>query len=410
MNSSKSIFVVLGASQDQLYMINTAKEMGFSVLALDMNSNAVGKEVADDFVAISTKDVGGICQHLDALKTRGADIAGVSTMGSDIPDVVVAVANHLGTPSISAQSAKIATDKILMKQCFAEHNIPIPWFHEIESFDQLRAIRDEQGPHVVIKPNDRSGSRGVFVLNETCDAESLFVQARDFSFSKRVLVEEFLPGLQISTETIMIDGKGYTPGFADRNYDDMERFHPQIMENGGWVPSILGDADRRAIEDLVARSSLALGIQDGVTKGDVVLTPDGPKMIEMAARLSGGDFCAALVPLGSGVNYVRTVIEIATGRRPDVEALKPKFDVAVANRYFFPTKGRLRGLGGVDEVRSWDWVHKLEFWYNVGDDVPDALSHAHRLGVFVVSAPDREVLSQRIAKVYETVFIDIEVT
>lgn len=138
------------------------------------------------------------------------------------------------------------------------------------------------------------------------------------------------------------------------------------------------------------------------------MSPGGPHMIEMAARLSGGDFCESLVPLGSGVNYVKTVIEIATGQKPDITALEPKFNRAVANRYFFPAAGRLHSVEGVEEVLDWDWVHKLEFWYDVGDKVPASLSHAHRFGVFVVSAVNRDELEHRVNQVYETIHIITE--
>lgn len=409
MNSySKPVLVVLGASSDQLFMIRTAQEMGFAVLAIDMNEKSAGKVVADYFVSISTHDVPAILAYLDTCKAEGADISGVTTMGSDIPHIVSEVAQHMGTPAISAESAATATDKVRMKERFEERNIPIPWFKEINTCVELKQIISERGINLVIKPNDRSGSRGVFLLDDTCDVEKLFNKARDFSYNKCVLVEEFLPGLQISTETIMVEGRGYTPGFADRNYDLLDRFRPQIMENGGWVPSILGADDRKSIEDLVERASLALGITDGVTKGDVVLTPDGPKMIEMAARLSGGDFCAGLVPLGTGINYVRTVIEIATGRAPNLDALVPTRNIAVANRYFFPEAGKLVRVEGAEEVASWEWVEKLEFWYEPGDEVPELLSHAHRFGVFVVTAPDRDELEQRIQRVYDTIQIVTE--
>lgn len=402
---NKPVLVVLGASTDQLFMIRTAQQMGFSVLAIDINAMSVGKMVADYFALISTHDVTAILAHLDICKAQGAEIAGVTTMGSDIPNIVTEIAEHLGTPAISRESAAIATDKVRMKERFSEWEIPIPWFKEIDSYAELEQIISNRGANLVIKPNDRSGSRGVYLLNDTSEMEDLFNKAKDFSYNKRVLVEEFLAGPQISTETIMVDGHGYTPGFADRNYDLLDRFRPQIMENGGWVPSILGDDDRKAIEHLVEKASLALGITDGVTKGDVVLTPDGPKMIEMAARLSGGDFCAGLVPLGTGINYVQTVIEIATGRTPNLKAIVPTRDVAVANRYFFPAAGRLIRIEGVEEVASWDWIEKLEFWYEPGDEVPNLLSHADRFGVFVVTAPNRDELEQRVQRVYDTINI-----
>lgn len=407
-NYSGNYLVVLGASSDQLFMILTAQQMGLKVLAVDGDSKAEGAQVADTFVHVSTRDVPAILSFLDDFTKSGATVLGVSTMGSDIPDIVAAVAEHLGTPTISKEDAAVATDKLRMKQRFAEHKIPIPWFCEIGSYDKLQKVIEEHGIALVIKPNDRSGSRGVFLLDTACDVENLFNKARDFSFSKRVLVEEFLPGLQISTETIMFNGQAHTPGFADRNYDLLDQFRPQIMENGGWVPSCLDEAGRAAVEKLVEQASLALGVINGVTKGDVVMSPDGPKMIEMAARLSGGDFCESLVPLSTGVNYVKTVIEIATGQQPDLAALAPKFQRAVANRYFFPKAGRLLRVEGTDEVNGWDWVHKLEFWYQPGDVVPQSLSHAHRFGVFVVAAPDRVELERRVSKVYATIKIVTE--
>ncbi len=408
LNTENNYLVVLGASSDQLFMIRTAQQMGLKVLAVDGNPDAPGCQVADAFAHVSTREVPEVLAWLDEFKSQGATLLGVSTMGSDIPDVVAAVATHLGTPTIAEEDAAVAVDKVGMKQRFAEHAVPIPWFAEISNYDELRQIIAARGISLVIKPNDRSGSRGVFLLDDSCDVEDLFYKARDFSFSQRVLVEEFLPGLQISTETIMVDGHAHTPGFADRNYDLLERFRPQIMENGGWVPSCLDQTERAAVEALVEKASLALGVRNGVTKGDVVMSPGGPKMIEMAARLSGGDFCESLVPLGTGVNYVKTVIEIAIGRQPDLSSLEPSCNQAVANRYFFPQPGRLIRVEGEDEVRSWEWLHKLEFWYHPGDEVPPSLSHAHRFGVFVVTALDREELEGRVGKVYQTIRIITE--
>ena len=105
------------------------------------------------------------------------------------------------------------------------------------------------------------------------------------------------------------------------------------------------------------------------------------------------------------MNYVRTAIEIAIGRTPDLDALAPRFERAVANRYFFPEPGRLIRIEGIEAIRSKPWLHKLEFWFQPGEIVPESLSHAHRFGVFVVSAPDRATAQQRVDEVYATIRI-----
>lgn len=400
--------LVLGASGDQIFLMKTAQGMGLRVLAADMNPNSKGFQVADDYTVISTRDVSTLCEFLDDYQRRGRRIVGVTTMGSEIPDVIATLVRHLGTPGISLETARLATNKYEMKLRFRERGIPIPWFQEIHSFVDLKRAIAERGYPLVIKPIDRSGSRGVFLLNEGCDLEDLFNRSKTFSYSGRTMVEEFLPGLQISTETIMYRGQGVTPGFADRNYDLLNQFLPQIMENGGWMPSVLSEAERKQVEDLVFRTSLALGVTDGVTKGDVVITKEGPKMIEMAARLSGGDFCESLVPLSIGVNYVEAAIKIAIGEDPDLEALKPKFQRAVVNRYFFPKPRRLVRIEGVDKVLKQNWIKKLEFLYEVGDVVPPPLSHAHRFGVFVVVGQNRQEVDERADWVYRTIRIVTE--
>ncbi len=240
------------------------------------------------------------------------------------------------------------------------------------------------------------------------EAGQAYRYALSYSNSGEVISEEFIEGPQISTESILFNGGSCTPGFADRVYDGMQSFWPQIMENGGWMPSALSQPQRKQAEDLVVRASLALGITDGVTKGDVVMTEEGPKIIEIAARLSGGDFCESLVPLSIGVNYVEAAIRIAIGEAPDIDALKPKFQQTVVNRYFFPRPGRLVRMEGVEDVLKQDWVKKLQFWYKVGDMVPPVKSHVDRFGVFVAVGDSRQQVDHRADWVYRTINIVTE--
>ena len=399
--------LVLGASSDQRFLIETAQTMDLHVVAIDMNPSSPGFDIADEAAVVSTRDLQGLRKLIDDLRSAGHRIRGVTTMGSDIPDVVADVAEYLGTPGPSHRTARLATDKYLMKLRFAECGIPIPWFELIDTYRALEEMAARRGFPFVLKPIDRSGSRGVFLVDEEADLADLFERSFDYSRVGKCLAEEYLTGPQISTETILFQGTGITPGFADRNYELLERFRPQFMENGGWVPSVLNDAERRAVEDLVVRASTALGVTDGVTKGDVVMTPDGPKMIELAARLSGGDFCESLVPLGTGVNYVKAVIQLAIGEAPDFESLRPTKARCVANRYFFVDPGRLAAIEGAEEIRRQEWIAKLELWYRPGDQIPPTTSHAQRFGVFVVEGDDRAEVQARVDWVYETLKVSI---
>jgi len=400
--------LLLGAGTDQLFIIRIARQMGFKTIVVDINPNAPGFAEADEHAVISTYDVEAIKAYIDKYRTGGKNIDGVAVMGSDIPQVVCTLAEHLGAPHIPLEAAELSIDKYLMKKRFQQFSVPVPWFSLVESPSHLRSIIAERGLPLIIKPVDRSGARGVFYLTAGCDLDSLFSESQALSFSGRVMAEEFLSGLQISTESVIYNGRAYTPGFADRNYELLERYRPNIIENGGWVPSILSAEDREAVEKLVEKAALALGVEEGVVKGDVVYTNEGPKMIEMATRLSGGDFSESLIPLGCGVNLVEAALKIAVGLEPDLDKLRPGFNKGVVNRYFFPSPGRLLRIRGEEEVRKLPWVKKLEFWYNPGDMVPEVKSHADRFGVFIVTGETRQEAEQRAEQVYNSIEIDVE--
>jgi len=398
--------LVLGGGQDQLFMIRTARLMGLRIIVLDRNPDAPGFSEADYDAVVSTRDLPAMLEFVDRYRERVGPIHGVSTMGSDIPHMVSALARHLGTPAISERSAHWATEKYEMKERFRRAGVTIPWCRLVDSVRAVRDVLIERGGPMVLKPVDQAGSRGVSLIRDIGEAEQLFAHAFENSSNGRVLLETFVPGPQLSTESIMLDGEIYTPGYADRNYEQMQDFLPQIMENGGWVPSLYQN-QRAAVETEVKKAALALDITEGVVKGDVVLGPEGPVIIEIAARLSGGDFSESLVPLGTGVNYVEAVIRLAIGERPDVKALHPKCHQVVANRYFFAPPGVLKEVRGLHQVADQNWIAKLDLWYQPGDRLPDIRSHGQRTGVFVVTGPDRKTVQERIDYVYGMVGFNV---
>lgn len=403
--------LVLGAGIDQSYPIRMAREEGLRVLAADMDPNAPSFRLADEAAVVSNRDINALTQLCDQSASRGFPVSGVLAMGVDIPHIVAELALHLKVPGPSLDTGFWTTDKFLMKERLSLAGVPVPWYAKAESAAHLRQLMQAHGGEkFVIKPTDRSGARGVFLLDRRADdINNLFAEAHAESLSGEVQVEEYIPGDQISTESILWQGKAYTPGFVDRNYEMLARFAPRFIENGGVHPSkVLGER-RVEIERLVERAALALGIENGVAKGDVVISKTGtPMIIEMAARLSGGDFSESLIPLGTGVNIVKAAIRISIGREPDLANLVDQWERVIANRYFFGDPGTLISIRGLDEARGLSWVKKIDVYAKPGDIIGEIKSHVSRLGVFIVEASDRVQLAERVSYVYELVQFEIE--
>ena len=132
----------------------------------------------------------------------------------------------------------------------------------------------------------------VFYVLEGIDLKWAYDTAMSYSPSNRIMVESFLFGPQISTEALVVNSKVYTIGVSDRNYEFLDKYSPHIIENGGDLPSFLSNEDQRQIICAFEKSAPALGIENGVIKGDMVLHEGKPYIIEIAARLSGGYFCS----------------------------------------------------------------------------------------------------------------------
>ncbi len=399
--------MLIGAGIEQVPGIKLAKEMGLTVVATDMNREAPGFEFADDHIVASTYDVEKTVALASKYNKKNR-IDGVMTVGADIPLTVAAVAHELGLPGISLETARLAADKLAMKERFQRDGISIPWFKAITTLQELKEAVKDRGYPLVIKPIDSRGARGVLRLTESIDLVWAYETARAYSPSGRVMVEEFLTGPQVSTESIVYDGEVFTPGFSDRNYEFLERFSPYIIENGGGLPSFLPSEQQEEVCRLVAKAAKSMGIKRGVAKGDIVVTEDSPKVIEIAARLSGGWFCTDEIPLSTGVNIVKTMMQISLGEEPDLDDLLPKYHRGVALRYLFPPPGRVKSISGIDIVERIDWVKKMGIFIKPGDVIEPVTDHTKRAGFVITIGETREMTVRRAEEAIQMIKIDID--
>jgi biotin carboxylase len=401
---TRTLLIVSGGAE-AVPGIRLAKRMGLHVVVSDGSADAPGLAEADDALIASTYDVEATIGAAVEYSRTVRRLDGVMCIASDVPVTVASVAAAFGLPGIPLEAARLAADKIAMKERFVEQGIPVPWFAAVASADALREIVAERGLPLVIKPVDSRGARGVLRLIEGVDPDWAFGHARSWSPTGRVMIEEYVPGPQLSTESLLLYGVGHTPGFCDRNYEFLDRFAPWIIENGGEQPSVLSATDQQAVADLAERAGAAIGISTGIVKGDMVLTPSGPKVIEVAARLSGGWFSTDQIPLATGVDLVGAAIRVAVGDAVSREDLTPAYHGGVAIRYFFPRPGRVTAISGADRFQRVPWVHRLGFTVGVGDIVKAPTDHTLRAGLVITSGDTRDEAVERAREVASTVRI-----
>jgi biotin carboxylase len=402
--TGRTLWIVSGGAE-AVPGIQRAREMGLHVVVSDMNPSAPGFAVAHDAVVANTYDVDGTIAAATAYQKTKRPIDGVMCMAADVPMTVAGVAAALGLPGIPIESARLAADKLAMKDAFRRAGIPIPWFQAIGSLDELKRVVGERGFPLVLKPVDGRGARGVLRLTGTTDLAWAFSHAASQSRRGAVMIEEYLAGPQISTEGLLVAGEGTTCGFIDRNYEHLDAFAPYIVENGGEQPSALAPPAQRRIAATAMAAGRAMGIVSGSVKGDMVLTDRGPYVIEIAARLSGGWMSTDQIPLGTGVDLIGCAIRLALGEAVPAEDLRPRWHRGVAIRYFFPPPGRVTAIDGAAAFDGVPWVHRLGFFVRPGDVVQPVTDHTKRAGFVIATGATREEAVARACRVVDALAI-----
>jgi len=407
MTDGKTLLVV-GGGIEAVPGVELAQAMGLHVVVSDVDPDAPCMALADDTLIASTYDIAATVALAREYHEEVRPLDGVMCIATDVPLTVASVAQDLGLPGIPVEAALLASDKLLMKDRFARDDIPIPWYSPATDPEDLRRIVDERGTSLVIKPADSRGSRGVLRLSDGVDLEWAFGESLRHSPSDRVMVEEFLTGPQVSTESLVIDGIAYTPGFADRNYELLDEYAPHIIEDGGELPSHLSDEIQNSIRDLVERAAASLEVSSGVVKGDIVLSDGVPHVIELAARLSGGYFCTHEIPLNTGVDLVGSAIRLAIGDPVDPDDLVPRYQHHLSQRYLFPGAGRVVSVTGDDEVAAWPGVEMVEIRVSPGDTLRSVDSHPARAGLVLVTGADRQEAMTLAKRAIEAIDIEME--
>ena len=387
--------LIIGASILQLPAIQRAKELGYYVAVADYNPNAVGIEYADEYFNASTIDIDAVVEVAKSFRPDG-----IMTLATDMPMRSIAkAAEVLGLPSISFETAVKATDKAHMIRAFEANGVEHPWFYAIDDKSILESVRARLMYPCIIKPTDNAGSRGVRLVENNSDLDSAYEYAASSSRSGSVIIEEYLRGDEVSVEIIVKDGVPHVLAVTDK----ITTGAPHFVEMGHTQPSRLPEGDVEKIKDLACRAVCAVGINTGPAHVEIMLTKDGPKMIELGARMGGDCITTHLVPLSTGIDMVEATIKLCCGETPDIT---PKFSKGSAIRYFNVPAGVIKNISGVGAAEVSDGIRQISFVKGVGDTVSSIGSSTDRVGFVIGQADSAESAVSKVQEAISKIKID----
>ena len=381
--------LVIGAGHGQLPLIEKAIEMGIYVVAVDVNPEACGMKVASESYPIDIVDKEAILEL--ALKKS---IDGVVTMQSDLPVPAVGYVNEkMSLSGVDYEAAVICSNKNNTRERFFDSGVLQPKYFVCETFEEVYSAVEKLGFPSVVKSADSSGSRGIVKVESSDVLQDAYDEAIKFSRSGKIVVEEFIEGVEIGAQTFSVNGKCVVVCL----HNDFISSKPYMIPIGHSYPLNIEGLDRQFIESEVAKAVIALGVNDGPANVDLIIGNNGrPYIIEIGARI-GATCLPELTSQHLGIDWVYCTIQSAIGIAPDFNTLKS--DPCAAFILESPNDGVLKEVIIPGDLKSNDNLLELEVTVSPGDEVSILRKGTDRIGkVFCKgkNVADAEKISQEV--------------
>jgi len=331
----------------------------------------------------------------------------------DLTTVVgAAIAEALGLRANSVESARAARNKAVMRGLLSRAGVPGPR-HRLVSLDDDPELLARTGPYPsVLKPTILSASRGVIRADNPAQFVAAFRRIETIlrtpeivatgDGARQILVEEFIPGVEVALEGLLVNGKLQLLALFDKP-DPLDG--PFFEETIYVTPSRHLPAVQSAVADCAARAAHALGLREGPVHAELRVNGDGPWIIEVAGRSIGG-LCSRTLRFGTGMSLEELILRHALGMTiPSLERERRPAGVMMIP---IPRAGILSEVRGQSEAEAIDGIEEIaitahpgqtlvplpEGWQYLGfifarADSPErveiALREAHRRLQFVIN-------------------------
>ena len=390
---------MLGGGFLQKYVISKAKDLGYYVLCLDADPNAVGFKIADEYAVINIVDEDACLAY-----AREKQVDGVLTAATDFSVLTMShIAEVLHLPGINYNSAKIIKNKALVRKRLFEANADDTSIsYEIDSLEDIADILPKIKFPVMMKPVDGSGSRGASKVEKTED----FVKAAEFamngSITHRAVAEPFIEGKEYGVESFVDNGVIHVLGVMQKDMTEP----PYYAELGHAIPSGLTPELETKVKSCVYRAIFALGVNHGSVNMDLLITNEGNvHIVDVGARMGGNLIGSHIIPMGTGIDYMGNMIRAAVG---DTTNWKPEWQPKpVATRLLALTPGRIKKLPNFDKMAA-ECNVLIEHHLYVGDTITPYRTNLDGCGYVVASNLDVNLSIEQAAEVRSLIDKSIE--
>ncbi len=311
-------------------------------------------------------------------------VSRVVSMIEDGLESAAAATSALGLPGHGLEVVQALQDKLAFRALLATAGVDTLAARIGHTGADLREFLDEHGP-LVLKPRYGSGSLGVRLVADAGAAAEAGAWAAEFGLHT-FLMEQYLPGPEISVETFSFAGRHVVLAHTAKEKT------ASFVEIGHSQPASLDARVAEQVRDLVFAMLDAVGLRDGPAHTEVILTPDGPRLVESHAR-RGGDRITDLTYQAYGIDTDALTFQWHAGLAEPITAGPARCGAAI--RFLTATPGVVESVDGVEQVRSDPDVVDVRVNVAPGDVVAPIAWSYDRSGLLLVRGANAKAAAER---------------
>lgn len=387
--------MIMGAGIYQVPLIKKAKEMGIHTIAVSIPGKYPGFAVADEVCHINTVDYDAVLKV-----AREKQVDGIVTAGTDVAVITIGkVCDELGLCGLSFEAAKIASDKMLMKECYEANGVRTARFRKVHFEDDLEeAIRDLEYP-LIFKAVDSSGSRGITRVNTKEDIPGAVAAVKATTRKDYYIVEEFIIGEEFGAQAFVYGGKlqFVLP------HGDYVFVGDTGVPVGHFAPYDLSEEVLQDVFDQTEKAIKAMKLDNCAINADFIMKDQKTYVLEIGGR-SGATCLAELVSIYYGFDYYEKIIQAALGEAPSFPQNQA---VPNASKLLMSDKdGIIRSIA--NHNASSENIYEVQFDYTVGDAVKKFHVGPHRIGHVITKGTTLEEATASLDEALKNIEIRVE--
>ena len=340
--------MILGAGRGQIPLMELCHKYGANVIAVSPKGNYPGFSICDEAIYEDIKNKEAVLAKAQELSVDAI----ISDQLDQAVPTVAFVAEKMGLPGITYETALKFTNKYKMRQAAQKLGINVPESRVLTCFDD--AVNFIQHNiltfPLIMKPVDGAASNGVFKVNSLDEIKEHFEYTQDFSKTRQVILEKFIYGKEYVVEA-------YTHNFIVTNLMVGHRDYFDIP--GAFIPAATVFQDALHASSEIEKQLMAVnkkivngyGLRFGITHGEFLVEEKTGKiyLVEIAARGGGVSISSEIIPAATGVNANELLVKDALNIYEDEIEIRKG---AAAYFCYLVPEGVVKQLNGIEDVLS----------------------------------------------------------